>query len=296
MRALVLLILLLTISLTTQAQTPFDLFAPDVSRPMLQLEPETLTDTISSKTISSLQKEQIKDDIRKWLSVDPLADKYPNTSPYAYCNWNPIKFVDQDGMRPVYDLDGNLLGTDENGLQGNPIIMDSKLFTQGMEKDVAEGFDVGVEFLNKENRNSMQENYNGLSNRPDWDGQLNLSEANNWYRNGNGNPLYVDAAKVDLSPLSKSDFSAIGSSKHVNFLDPKNLNIQTGLVYGTIQVTLIDDGGTVRIGNKNGLLDIYDFDMQRGRGFRNIATQIGSMVAGKGTPFNIYYYGQGKVK
>ena len=152
------------------------------------------------------------------------------------------------------------------------------------------------EFLNKENRNSMQENYNGLSNRPDWDGQLNLSEANNWYRNGNGNPLYVDAAKVDLSPLSKSDFSAIGSSKHVNFLDPKNLNIQTGLVYGTIQVTLIDDGGTVRIGNKNGLLDIYDFDMQRGRGFRNIATQIGSMVAGEGTPFNIYYYGQGKVK
>ena len=32
-----------------------------------------------------------------WLSVDPLADKYPNISPYAYCNWNPIKFVDPDG-------------------------------------------------------------------------------------------------------------------------------------------------------------------------------------------------------
>ena len=32
-----------------------------------------------------------------WLSVDPLSDKYPNISPYAYCNWNPIKFVDPDG-------------------------------------------------------------------------------------------------------------------------------------------------------------------------------------------------------
>ena len=32
-----------------------------------------------------------------WLSVDPLADKYPNISPYAYCNWNPVKFVDPDG-------------------------------------------------------------------------------------------------------------------------------------------------------------------------------------------------------
>ena len=33
-----------------------------------------------------------------WLSVDPLADKYPNISPYAYCNWNPVKLVDPDGM------------------------------------------------------------------------------------------------------------------------------------------------------------------------------------------------------
>lgn len=36
-----------------------------------------------------------------WLSVDPLSDKYPNISPYAYCNWNPIKFVDPDGLENV---------------------------------------------------------------------------------------------------------------------------------------------------------------------------------------------------
>jgi RHS repeat-associated protein len=32
-----------------------------------------------------------------WTSVDPLADQSPQISPYAYCNWNPIKFVDPDG-------------------------------------------------------------------------------------------------------------------------------------------------------------------------------------------------------
>ncbi len=32
-----------------------------------------------------------------WLSVDPLAEKYPNISSYAYCNNNPVKFVDPDG-------------------------------------------------------------------------------------------------------------------------------------------------------------------------------------------------------
>ena len=39
-----------------------------------------------------------------WLSVDPMADKYPGISPYAYCAWNPVKLVDPDG-RDVYHLD-----------------------------------------------------------------------------------------------------------------------------------------------------------------------------------------------
>ena len=32
-----------------------------------------------------------------WLSVDPMMDKYPSISPYAYCAWNPVKLVDPDG-------------------------------------------------------------------------------------------------------------------------------------------------------------------------------------------------------
>ena len=32
-----------------------------------------------------------------WLSVDPMADKYPSLSPYAYCAWNPVRLVDPDG-------------------------------------------------------------------------------------------------------------------------------------------------------------------------------------------------------
>ena len=39
-----------------------------------------------------------------WLSVDPMADKYPSISPYAYCAWNPVKLVDPDG-RDIYRLD-----------------------------------------------------------------------------------------------------------------------------------------------------------------------------------------------
>lgn len=49
-----------------------------------------------------------------WLSVDPMADKYPSISPYAYCNWNPIKLVDPDGneFADFFDRQGKYLGND----------------------------------------------------------------------------------------------------------------------------------------------------------------------------------------
>ena len=36
-------------------------------------------------------------DLSIWLSVDPMASKYPSLSPYVYCANNPIKLVDPNG-------------------------------------------------------------------------------------------------------------------------------------------------------------------------------------------------------
>lgn len=33
-----------------------------------------------------------------WLSVDPMSDKYPSTSPFAYCRDNPVILYDPNGM------------------------------------------------------------------------------------------------------------------------------------------------------------------------------------------------------
>ena len=42
-----------------------------------------------------------------FLQQDPLAEKYYNISPYAYCANNPVNFVDPDGKFPFV---ANLLG------------------------------------------------------------------------------------------------------------------------------------------------------------------------------------------
>ncbi|MFR5540860.1 MAG: hypothetical protein ACLTID_13115 [Barnesiella sp.] len=47
----------------------------------------------------------------RFLSIDPLCEKYPWISPYAYCANNPMRFVDTDGM-DIYRYDnetGNLI-------------------------------------------------------------------------------------------------------------------------------------------------------------------------------------------
>lgn len=50
---------------------------------------ETGYDYFGARYLSSI--------LSHWLSVDPLADKYPNISPYAYCSWNPVRYVDPNG-------------------------------------------------------------------------------------------------------------------------------------------------------------------------------------------------------
>jgi len=49
-----------------------------------------------------------------WLSVDPMADKYPSISPYAYCAWNPVKLVDPDGLDTIISFACRTLDAEQN--------------------------------------------------------------------------------------------------------------------------------------------------------------------------------------
>ena len=50
----------------------------------------------------------------RWLSMDPLSEKYYGISPYAFCNNDPVNFVDLDGRRWINSL-GQVV-YDKNGI------------------------------------------------------------------------------------------------------------------------------------------------------------------------------------
>ena len=89
-----------------------------------------------------------------WLSVDPMADKYPSISPYAYCAWNPIRLIDPDGreMNPVYNYKGILLGCTNEGFTGKIIIYDGENTSfEGMSSDDFVSANYSAEYYDMDN-------------------------------------------------------------------------------------------------------------------------------------------------
>ena len=230
-----------------------------------------------------------------WYGVDPLFEKYPHSSPYTYCINNPVKLIDLDGCSysPVYDFNGNFLGTDDDGLQGEAIIMDKKDFRQGMSHADALSKNKGVNGLNsKEAKKKYEKHYAGLPNRPDYDGYLTLKEANEWYRKGSGEPLFTSLEKIDLSGILSLGERYVGQEETFNLLLYSG-SINDGLVYGNIKLRRYPNHSVRAYSDK------YDFDMHSYwnplNWGRNIETIIGKKVAGEGKSFEINIYGSKKL-
>lgn len=54
----------------------------------------------------------------RWMTVDPLCEKFYSISPYSFCLGNPVNIIDPDGREPIYNLDGKLLGISSDGFKG----------------------------------------------------------------------------------------------------------------------------------------------------------------------------------
>jgi hypothetical protein len=246
--------------------------------------------------------------------MDPLAEKYPSISPYAYCLGNPLKYIDPTGAAtvPVYNIYGTLVGTTDDGLQGDPFIMDAKNFVQGMSKEEAKKYDLGEEGLDSEEaRAKYKESRESLSSRPDYDGFVTISEGIAWAKahpNALQNPtpensLYINTALLDFGNLSVDGEMKLNLGKPVarNLFNNENMKASvtnprlraTVYALGVFNVVLHDPSmRTVSVYND----EATDYNWNRGGGFaRDTAIRLERLRAGLDDThgFKVYYYGIG---
>jgi uncharacterized protein RhaS with RHS repeats len=231
----------------------------------------------------------------RFLTVDPMAHERVSWTPYNFCRNNPINNTDPTGAldAPIYDENANFLGTDDEGLQGKAIVMNKDNFKQGMSHDDALSKSLGAEGLKGDGAlTKLTYHYNGLKTRPDYDGHLTLDEANKWYREGGGKPLYTSLAKIDLSGILSLGENYVGKEGSFNLLLNSN-SLNDGLVYGSITLKRYPDHQV------RAYADRYDFEMHNPwnplNWPRNGETVIGRNVAGDGQKFNINIYGSKKL-
>ncbi|MDH6353687.1 RHS repeat-associated protein [Dysgonomonas sp. PH5-45] len=73
-----------------------------------------------------------------WLSVDPLAEKYPGVSPYAYCKNNPVNRIDPDGEDDYFvHPNGKIKQVEKDG-EHTVVLVNKKGESTGMAHNIGD--------------------------------------------------------------------------------------------------------------------------------------------------------------
>ena len=202
-----------------------------------------------------------------WLSVDPLADKYPSISPYAYCAWNPVKLVDPNGreLTDFYDIStGEHLKHVEDGID-EAVAINRAVFNACEEDNASTSFEksLGV---------SLGSNSDFVALAGTLYAESTARESSFEEMAGIGSVIRNRALADDRSPIDVASGSGIYGYKDRNKInDPKANKSKVNLAFKAAMITLCTNT-----------------DYSNGAYFWQ-----GNDFRGKGTPANKEYYQKG---
>ena len=104
--------------------------------------------------------------ICRTTTMDPLAEKYYSTSPYAWCGNNPVRFVDPEGMSYNINSDGSV--EQVNDSVDNQVVLNADNEREREEITLTRGDVVGIKetdainLLELENAEAAKELYNAM--------------------------------------------------------------------------------------------------------------------------------------
>ena len=168
--------------------------------------------------------------ISMFYGVDPMADKYPNISPFAYCFNNPLRFIDPTGMEGEEPKKSNNTGeptqipevvvTAPRNNSPEPIVGGIKNSGNSQIKSISSG---GLP------KNSQSTDPNQLDPST-VEQNIPLIGGRSTYAGGNNPLTYNKDDSYEYIPTMLTDYPAIGHDRRYNNLKTGGLK---GLLFDT---------------------------------------------------------------
>ena len=142
-------------------------------------------------------------DLSIWLSVDPMSDKYPSLSPYAYCANNPVKLVDPNGEDYEVLIDNS----------NKTITIKATYY---VTKDTKEGMEMGFRYFTLQQQNLSYTMEDGESYSIKFDLSI-AREYNTWQeaenaKKASGNE-FANMCKSGMTQIAPNGRHALGQTE-----------------------------------------------------------------------------------